>query len=206
MLLATSFGAARVLHVENARSQQAFVEDPVAGVPMPDLPPIVPPAAGEVTTTTAAPADTTTTAATSVTTAPSLVNVVCRWTSKIIKGGIAGPLGVGASDQFAVTVTNSDWSGKEITYRKNYVAPAVLRPVIALPSTIVRADSNGTVTFILPVGPESQGGTISVLTEVVGNNKDILDVCGWQQFTVDYNGPQGLVGGIVNSAAKLLKL
>jgi hypothetical protein len=208
MLLAMSFGAGQALKASNASTKQAFEENPVAGVTVPDMPAILPIASGSTPSTSAAPATTTTNApaapATPTTTANT--NVVCRWTAKILAGGIAGPLLIGPSDRFAVTVTNSDWSGKSITYRANYVAPAVLRPVLAMPATTAIADAAGTVTFLLPVGPEAQGGAISVLAEVVGTNSQLLDVCGWQQFAVDYNGAQGLVGGIVNSAAKLLKL
>ncbi|MDP1794267.1 MAG: hypothetical protein Q8K63_09045 [Acidimicrobiales bacterium] len=203
VVLATSFGAGRVLTIENASDKTAFEENPVAGVTVPTLPDEV--AAPVATTTTAlsavSPSAPTTgaPAATTPTTAASALDVVCQWTAKIVAGGIPGPLPYGDADQFLVTITNPAWAGQPVTIDRTFQVPAGRRPVSLNPPTTIVADATGTATFAIPIGPESQGGAISVLVQPLATDL-VGDLCD-TEFPVDYNGPQGLVGGILASAA-----
>ncbi|MDP1794266.1 MAG: hypothetical protein Q8K63_09040, partial [Acidimicrobiales bacterium] len=180
-------------------------ERPVAIAARPTVPSTTPSPVETTTTTTQLVAPTTSAVPKpTTTTAPK---VVCRWSAKIVAGGIAGPVPFGDADQFAITVTNSVWAGRDVRVRTNYSPPAKSRPVSELPSRRQVADGNGTVTFVFPIGPESQGGAVSFLASSTvphptePNATVEADVCDWHLFNVDYNGPEGIVGGITASGA-----
>ena len=205
VLLATSFGAGRVLTVQNA-SAPRFEENPVAGVTVEPSPPATgaPVALAPPTTGAAAqPATLRSGAAPTTTTNP--VTPVCQWAVHMVAGGIEGFGEFGDADQFVVSVLNPAWAGKTVYYHLSYAVPAVARPVlVSLPQQAV-ADETGQATFVLPIGPESQGGAIALLASPKQRIADALasnDVCDWNEFAVDYNGPTGLVGGIASSLAK----
>ena len=200
MLLAMSFGAGQVLNANPVSSTSAFEENPVAGVTVPAPVPStadastptkasspVSDASGVVTPTTEAVAQ-----------VPS-VSGLCRFAAKIVAGGLPGP--AGTADQLDITVTKASWAGQLVTYEVNYALPARLRVVsIAMPVAAV-ADDTGAAHFTIPIGPESQGGVVSILTQARAATDD---ACDWHPFTVDYDGPQGLVGGIGASLANNL--
>lgn len=201
MLLAMSFGAGQVLNASNAASNRvAFDENPVTGVTLPAITPTTPavsPTSAPSLDEFSADAPTTTAAPVTSSTRPNL----CSFAAKIVAGGLPGPVGVGPADQLAITVTKPSWANRLITYQVEYALPARLRVVsIAMPVAAV-ADKNGTAHFTIPIGPESQGGVVSILTQVRAASDDL---CDWHDFTVDYNGPQGLVGGLSASLAKNL--
>ena len=203
VVLATSFGAGRILTIDNA-STKAFEENPVAGVTVPTLPEEVAASAATTTSSVGRAASSSATSVPTATTPPTrAANVVCQWSARILAGGIPGPLPYGEADQFLVTVTNSSWADQPITIDRTFEVPAGRRPVSLHPPAPIVADPTGTASFAIPIGPESQGGAIKVLTQALSS--DIADdICDWHEFVVDYNGPQGLVGGILASAAKNL--
>ncbi len=204
MLLALSFGAGQALNASNASSERkaAFSENPVASVTIPDVTPTTSAASPDTTTPSLGEFanSTTTTGAAAPTATTSPIAGVCTFAAKIVASALPGPLGIGPADEFDMTVTKASWANKMITYEVEYALPAKVRLVtIAMPVAAV-ADKNGTAHFSIPIGPESQGGVVSLLSEV---RSDVTDTCA-HAFTIDYNGAQGLVGGLVKSSTNLV--
>lgn len=203
-MLALSFGAGQALNASNAASshQTTFAENPITGVTLPAETPTTAGSSDLTPSTLAASSGTTATTATvsTPTTAASPLAAVCSVTEKIVAGGLPGPITIGPADQLQVTLTKPSWANHWISYDVTYALPARLRLVsIAMPVGAI-ADKNGTIHVTVPIGPESQGGVVSVLAAVRAAADDACR----HDFTVDYNGANGLVGGITQSLAKNL--